>query len=54
LGEYDRAIANYRRSLDLRPDNADAHYNLGMIYGAKGMIKEMQAEMAISRRLRAR
>jgi tetratricopeptide (TPR) repeat protein len=52
LGKYDRAIVNYRRSLDLRPGNADAHYNLGMIYGAKGMIKEMQEEMAISRRLR--
>jgi tetratricopeptide (TPR) repeat protein len=52
LGEYDRAIDNYRKSLDLRPNNADAHYNLGMIYGAKGMIKEMQEEMAISRRLR--
>jgi tetratricopeptide (TPR) repeat protein len=52
LGEYDRAIVNYRKSLDLRPNNADAHYNLGMIYGAKGMIKEMQEEMAISRRLR--
>ena len=52
LGEYDKAIANYKRALEYTPNNADIHYNLGLLYGAKGMIKEMQRELEISRKLK--
>lgn len=52
LGKYDKAIANYRVALNFAPNNADIHYNLGMVYGAKGMIKEMQQEITLSRRLK--
>ena len=52
MGNYDKAILNYRRALGFMPNNADIHYNLGMVYGAKGMVKEMQEELAISRRLK--
>jgi tetratricopeptide (TPR) repeat protein len=51
-GNYDKAIVNYKRALDFMPNNADIHYNLGMVYGAKGMVREMQQEMAISQRLK--
>lgn len=29
---YDEAIEAYQKSLDLNPNNADAHYNLGLLY----------------------
>jgi tetratricopeptide (TPR) repeat protein len=29
---YDEAIASYEKSLTFNPDNADAHYNLGVLY----------------------
>jgi tetratricopeptide (TPR) repeat protein len=31
-GEWSSAIANYERALSLDPDNAKAHYNLGVLY----------------------
>ena len=30
--EFERAVTEFRKVLELRPDDADAHYNLGMIY----------------------
>jgi tetratricopeptide (TPR) repeat protein len=35
-GEYDRAIADFRRCLRLNPNIAEAYYNLGTIYIWKG------------------
>lgn len=29
---YDEAIATYERSLELKPDNPEAHFNLGLLY----------------------
>ncbi len=52
LGEYDKAILNYKRALLFMPNNPDIHYNLGMVYGAKGMVKEMQQEFELSKRLK--
>lgn len=30
--EYDRAVGEFRKVIELRPDDADSHYNLGIIY----------------------
>jgi TolB-like protein/tetratricopeptide (TPR) repeat protein len=43
--EYDRAIAHFRTSLDLQPDDAEAHYYLGLLYAQKRMLAEATAEM---------
>lgn len=32
LGRYDLALENYRYAVELNPDNAEAHYNLGLCY----------------------
>jgi tetratricopeptide (TPR) repeat protein len=33
LGKYDKAIAEYRRAVELDPCFKDAHYNLAVVYG---------------------
>ena len=30
--QYDEAIESYRKSIEFNPNNADAHYNLGLLY----------------------
>ena len=42
--QYDRAIVEARRALELEPNNAWAHGYLGLIYLQKGMHKESLAE----------
>jgi tetratricopeptide (TPR) repeat protein len=54
LGNYDQAIANLKQALILSPNNAGVHYSLGMVYGAKGMVKEMQEQFAISKKLQGK
>ena len=34
-GNYEQAISNYRKALDIRPNNAKAQFNLGDVYYAK-------------------
>ena len=34
-GNYEQAISNYRKALDIRPNNATAQFNLGDVYYAK-------------------
>jgi Flp pilus assembly protein TadD len=35
-GEYDRAIENYNKAIELKPDDAEAYYNRGIAYKNKG------------------
>jgi tetratricopeptide (TPR) repeat protein len=37
---YDDAIAWYKQAIALEPDSVDANYNLGVVYGNKGMHDE--------------
>jgi len=39
-GRTDEAIDHYRKTLELRPENADAHANLGSAFLAKDRIQD--------------
>jgi tetratricopeptide (TPR) repeat protein len=43
-GRYDESIAGYRKALSLKPDDADAHFNLAFSLNSKGQYKEAIAE----------
>ena len=40
LGRYDEAIKAYEKAIEVNPNNADAHNNLGHTYSEKGMFDE--------------
>jgi cytochrome c-type biogenesis protein CcmH/NrfG len=48
-GQIDEAIETYRYALTLKPDEADAHYKLGIAFGRKGLTEKAveQYQMAI-------
>jgi tetratricopeptide (TPR) repeat protein len=37
LGETEKAVLSYERSLDLDPENENTHYSLGVVRSAKGL-----------------
>ena len=39
-GQLDEAIAQYRKALEIKPDYAEAHYNLGIALAGRGQIDE--------------
>ena len=43
-GKLDEAIAEYREAIRLKPDYADAHYNLGIALATRGKLDEAIAE----------
>ena len=45
------AIASYKRAAALRPDNADAHYNLAVAYSESGNEEMASSEAKILRQL---
>ena len=48
-GRIDEAIAQYRRAVEIRPDFADDHYNLGTVLGQAGKYDEaiVQLQQAV-------
>ena len=52
LGMLDKAIQLLKHAVELKPDHAESHYNLGIAYSSKGMLKEAQKEMALGIELR--
>jgi tetratricopeptide (TPR) repeat protein len=52
LGKVDEAISLLQFALGLDPDHAESHYNLGIAYGSKGMLKEAQREMTRAMQLK--
>ena len=42
-GHFEEAVACYRRTLELRPDFADVHNNLGVIMAGQGRLREATA-----------
>ena len=43
-GDFEKAISAYRIALQLKPDNAGTHVNLGNVYISKGMLDEALRE----------
>ena len=39
-GEVDEAIAHFRKALEIKPDYAEAHYNLGLVLAGRGQVDE--------------
>jgi tetratricopeptide (TPR) repeat protein len=44
-GDYERAIAQFKRILEKEPKHARAHLNLGLVYGFVGMFDDSLAEL---------
>ena len=51
-GRLDDAVVSYRRALSLKPDYADAHYNLAGLLRRQGRLDEAAAHYAHTVRLR--
>ncbi|MBU1710492.1 MAG: tetratricopeptide repeat protein [Proteobacteria bacterium] len=51
LGNIDRAIYLLEHAVQLNPDHAESHYNLGIAYGSKGNSEKARQEMALGMRL---
>jgi tetratricopeptide (TPR) repeat protein len=47
LGNYDHAIAAFRRSIEINPSFMLSHYQLAVTYGVCERVEEAQAEAAI-------
>jgi tetratricopeptide (TPR) repeat protein len=47
-GEFDKAIEWFEKAVAKKPENAEAHYMLGDLYGMKGRIAEMVREFDAS------
>ncbi|MCI0690528.1 tetratricopeptide repeat protein [candidate division KSB1 bacterium] len=47
-GEFDKAIEWFEKAVEKKPENAEAHYMLGDLYGMKGRIAEMVREFDAS------
>jgi len=52
LGMTDKSIRLLKHAIELKPDHAESHYNLGIAYSSKGMLKEAREEMARAIQLR--
>jgi tetratricopeptide (TPR) repeat protein len=47
-GEIDKAIEWFEKAIEKKPDNAEAHYMLGELYGMKGRFADMVREFEAS------
>ena len=52
-GDYDAAIADYSRAIEIDPNYAFAYYNRGLAYRRIGNDDAADADAAMSRRLKA-
>ena len=50
-GKLDEAVAEYRAAIRLKPDYAEAHYNLGIALTDQGKLDEAVAEYRAAIRL---
>jgi tetratricopeptide (TPR) repeat protein len=53
LGRQDEAIEAYKKSIELKPDNADVYYNLGVVYVNRG-VKQFEVANAVPTNEQAR
>ena len=50
-GELDKAIADYTKAIELKPDYADAYYNRGGAWLRLGERKKAKSDLATARHL---
>jgi tetratricopeptide (TPR) repeat protein len=50
-GDHDRAMADYNKSIEVSPDDGDAYYGRGVVYGAKGDVVKALADFRAAARL---
>ena len=48
MKKYDEAAADYQKAIDLDPEDAVAHNNLGMLYEQMGYAKQAKEHFAIA------
>lgn len=53
LGRQDEAIQAYKKAVEIKPDNADSYYNLGVIYVNRG-VKQFEVANAVPTNEQAR
>ena len=44
-GQYEQALADFSRAIDLKPDYCDAYYNRGRVFRAKKLFDQAIADM---------
>ena len=42
LGKFEEAVATYRKAISIKPDYADAYYNLGITLQEQGRFEEAE------------
>ncbi|HJX46057.1 MAG TPA: tetratricopeptide repeat protein, partial [Patescibacteria group bacterium] len=50
-GDHEMAIKDYDKTIELNPDYANAYYNRGIAYKAKGMLKEAEQDFMMYEKL---
>lgn len=45
IGKPDEAIVNYKRALQIEPQSAEVHYNLGSLLGMRGNVQEARLHL---------
>jgi tetratricopeptide (TPR) repeat protein len=53
-GQYDEAISNYTKALEINPRDAEAYYNRGVVYNRKGQYDEAISDFTKALEINAR
>jgi tetratricopeptide (TPR) repeat protein len=51
-GRLEEAIREFQTALQLQPNYAEAHYNLGLVYRSKNMLQAARSEFEQALRIR--
>jgi tetratricopeptide (TPR) repeat protein len=54
IGEFDLAILDYLKAIDLNPKDGLSHFNLGKLYKEKGDHEKAERYLALSKKLAQR
>ncbi len=53
-GQYDKAVSDYARAIELKPRRADTYYSRGLAYGEKGQYDKAISDYARAIELKPR
>jgi tetratricopeptide (TPR) repeat protein len=54
MGQYEEALKEYKRALEIDSRHAYAHYDIGLIYEKWGMMDKAKKEFNIAYKLKSR